>query len=382
MSKALSAFTISLLALPFFLLASAAQQVHYLPDKVGVWKPWRMSCSGSGQGLTAEQNRVYSAKLFKLSEVIHQSPVFNPPIGIDAVPTGCVNATIEFLDDYPAARTGPVPGYVMIGTFSYALTPDTHKIVIADEGPHFFVDVNSLVRVYSNVQTMVQDDRGKIFVAPEIARSVSGFPLYKNGTMVITKIPRPIFQPVSAERYVFARIRQAQIELADYQRRHLDFVGEKRQKNVQESYQRMLKINPEHAESFLRAAQDGDRKSDETFTRLEGAKQLEIAGYQAELASLSDVQRSSQAYVVRDYKGPARNRLLAYPNEQGAEPLVCFNPDFFDRSRPRTDIQSLVVGRLYDREYRDKSYDPQNQRIIDFRKSFDFQSLVPLLDIQ
>ena len=34
---------------------ASAQRVHYLPDKVGVWKPFQMSCSGSGQGLTGEQ---------------------------------------------------------------------------------------------------------------------------------------------------------------------------------------------------------------------------------------------------------------------------------------------------------------------------------------
>lgn len=382
MSRALSAFTISLLALPFFAITSPAQQVHYLPDKVGVWRKWQMSCSGSGQGLTAEQNRVYSAKLFKLSEAIHQSPVFNPPIGIDAVPTGCVNATIEFLDDYPAARSGPVPGYVMIGTFSYAVAPDTQKIVIADEGPHFFVDVNSLVRVYSNSGEVAHDEQGKIFVAPEIARTESGFPLYRNGCLVITRVPRPVFQPVSAERLLLARIRQAKLELAEYQKKYEEFVGAKAEQRMQDTYQRIRLRNPQDAERYLASAQQAERQSDLTFTKLQRTKEAEIAGYQAELDSLSGEQRGSQAFVTDRNNYPPKGRLLAVSGQSGVWPVVAFNPDFFDRSRPRTDIQALVVGRLYDKDYREKSYDPQYQRVIDFRKSFDFQTLLPFLDVQ
>jgi hypothetical protein len=360
----------------------AQNRPTYLPEKVGVWRPFRTGCSGSGQGLSAEQSRVYTEKLRRISEAIHQSQVFNPPLGIDGVPTGCANATIEFLDDYPTARTGPVPGYVMVGTFSYALSGATGKVAIADEGPHFFVDVNSMVRLYSNTLTLAQDERGRIFVDPQVARSISGLPLYKTGSIVITRIPRPIFQPVSAERYINARIGKARKELADYQKRHQETVSEKRQKSVQDSYQRLRARNPAQAESFLKAAQEGDLKAAETFTRLEQSKEAEIANYQGELAALSQSQRSAQAYVVQNYREPVKSRLLAYAGEAGMEPLVCFNPAFFDRTRPRTDVQALVVGRLYDSGLRERSYDPQYQRVIDFRQTFDFQTLVPLLDIQ
>lgn len=339
-----------------------------------------MSCDGSGQHLTSEQNRIYSDELYRISEALHQAQVFNPPMGIVARPTGCVNATIEFLDDYPEARSGPIPGYVMVGTFSYALRRGTSQVAVADEGPHFFVDVNSLVRLYSSIGETTHDERGKIFVGPEIARQVSGFPLYQNGNIVITKSSRPIFQAVSAERFLLARMRQARVELADYQRRHQDFAGAKRDKRVQDTYQRIRARNPQDAEKFLTTAQQADQHSDQVFTNLEQAKQVEIANYQAELDSLSPQQRNAQAYVTQKFFGPPKGRMLANPGQMGAFPLVCFNSDFFDRSRPRTDIQSLVVGRIYDPAYKEKSYDPQYQRIIDFRKSFDFQSLLPLLD--
>jgi len=380
--RRVSSAGVRLLLVSLSCVTALGQHAHYLPDKVGLWRPFQMSCSGSGQGLTSEQNRVYSAKLLKLSEAIHQAQVFNPPMGINAVPTGCVNATMEFLDDYPAARTGPVPGYLMVGTFSYALTPDTQKVVVADEGPHFFVDVNSMVRLYSGTGEAAHDEQGKIFAAPEIARTESGFPLYRNGCIVITRNPRPVFAPVSAERFLLARIRQARLELADFQKRHQEYVGEKAEQRMQETYQRLRARNAQDAEKYLASAQQAERQSDVTFTKSEQAKQLEIAEYQSELDSLSSEQRSAQAFTAQPYNGPPKGRLLALPGQAGVWPLVAFNPEFFDRSRPRTDIQSLVVGRLYDGAYREKSYDPQYQRLIDFRRSFDYQTLVPLLDIQ
>jgi hypothetical protein len=54
--------------------ASADAKPTFLPDKVGVWRKWAMSCDGSGHGLTSEQNSIYGSKLYKLSEVIHHSP--------------------------------------------------------------------------------------------------------------------------------------------------------------------------------------------------------------------------------------------------------------------------------------------------------------------
>ena len=371
-------------------------KVQYLPEKVGVWKPLTMSCSGSGQGLTAEQNRIYSSKLHRLSEVIHQSPTFNPPMGIEARPSGCVNASYEFLDDYPGNRTGPIPGYLMVGTFSYANYAGTTRVVVADEGPHFFVDVNSLVRLYSASAELARDEGGKIFPMAADAKTVQGLPFY-NGSFVVTRVPRPIFLPVSAERFLQARIKQAQAELAKLQADHQKQAGEygrwiagreKRELERQRSYQNMKVIAPQNADNYLRISEEGDRKRGEALkaeadnagvpTTAEQFKQRELDGYQAELAALSPERSAAQAWY--SWQHQQGQSLLAESNEWDARPLVRFNPDFFDRSRPRTDIQVLVVGWLYQNGLRERSYDPQYLRIIEFRKRFDFQSLVPILD--
>ena len=385
---------VHLLVIAASVSAAAEQRSQFLPDKVGVWKPFRMSCDGSGHALSAEQNRVYGDKLFKISETVHHSQVFNPPMGIEARPTGCVNATIEFLDDYPGNRTGPIPGYLMVGAFSYAYYAGTTRVVLADEGPHFFVDVNSLMRLYSDAAEIARDEGGKIFPLAENTRSLQGFPLY-SGCLVITKITRPIFLPVSAEQILQAKIHQAQTELAKAQADHHQQASEydrwianrdKRARSREVAYQALLRSNPNGAANFLRDTEENDRKQEErlradkanagVLSVAEQFRQRELDGYEAELASLSPEQRTAQAWYSWDR--PYGARFLADPSEPKARPLARFNPDFFDRSHPRTDIQVLVVGRLFHGLL--PSDDPQYQRLIDFRKSFDFKSLVPFLD--
>lgn len=372
----------------------SAQRPHFLPDKVGVWKPFRMSCDGSGHALTNEQNRIYASKLQKLSEAVHQSQVFNPPMGVEARPTGCVNATIEFLDDYPGNRTGPIPGYLMIGTFSYAYYAGTTRVVVADEGPHFFVDVNSLMRLYSDAAEIAHDEDGKIFPLAANTKSVQGFPFY-NGSIVITKVTRPIFLPVSAEQVLQAKIHQARTELAKAQADHHQQAAEfdrwvanrdKRHQAREITYQRLMISNPQGAAKYLHDTEEIERKQEERLKAeaanagvpsvTEQFRQKELNSYETELASLSPAQRVAQAWY--NWGRPYGSRFLADPTEPKARPLARFNTDFFDRSRPRTDIQVLIVGRLYGDLH--ESDDPQYQRLVDFRRSFNFQTLVSFLD--
>ena len=371
--------------------ASAEAKSTFLPDKVGVWRKWAMSCDASGHGLTHARNSVYGSKLYRLSEVIHHAVVFDPPMGIEAVPTGCVNATLEFLDDYPGSHAGPIPGYVMVGTFSYAYYAGTTRVVRSDAGPHFFVDVNSLMRLYSDAPEIARDDGGKIFPQSDI-RSVQGLPFY-NGGIVITKINRPIFLPVSAERFLQARIHQAQAELAkaraERQKQSGDDVRwlanrDKRQQERERTYRQLLAANPKGAADFLRDTEENERRQEARLRAgnagtpgpAEQFKQKELDAYQAELAARSPEQRTAQAWY--SWQRKTGESLLSNSAQREAKPLVRFNPDFFDRSRPRTDFQVLIVARLY--ETSKSSPDPQDQRIVDFRNSFDFRSLFFLLD--
>jgi hypothetical protein len=374
-----------------------AQKIIYYPDKPGIWRPWKSGCSNRGFGLSAQQTTFYLSKLHKIAELVHQSPTFNPPRGIDAQPSGCLSS--QFLDDYPGRDSGPVPGYLMVGTFSYFSSANVPTPIVGDEGPHFFIDVNSLVRLYSSLPEIARDNGGKIFAAPQVVRTLEGFPLYDSGSIVITKIPRPIFQPVSVERFLQARILKAQTELTAAQAERAKQAGsydrwlagrEKRRQEREKSYQELKAIAPQNADNYLRIAEEGERKQEEIQkslslqaqsgpSSLEQSKQQELDGYRAELAALSADQRSAQAYFDPSHR-EIPGHSLADPRQPGAKPLASLNPNFFDRSRPRTDFQVFVVGWLYERTLHDIPDDPARMRIIEFRKTFDFHALLPFLD--
>jgi len=236
-----------------------------------------------------------------------------------------------------------------------------------------------MVQLYRGGTVIAKDEQGDMFLEPAVVRTVSGVPLFQNGCIVITHNPQPIFQKVTVERFLRARIREAQAELADFQRRHKDLVGESRQRSDQQSYQRLLARNAADAEKLRRSPARARVHDDRLFTQLEQSKQTEIAGYQSQLASLTAEQRNAPAYAGLNYYANGKY-LLANANQPGAKPLVGFNPDFYDHSRPRTDVQSIAVCRLYEKGLREKAYDPQYERLVEFRKSFNFQTLLALLD--
>jgi hypothetical protein len=227
-------------------------------------------------------------------------------MGIEAVPTGCVNATMEFLDDYPGNRTGPIPGYLLVGTFSYTYYAGTTKIVVAEEGPHFFVDVDSLVRVYANLPKVAEDDAVTIFLAPQVARTASGFPLYKNGSIVITRIPRPVFLPVSVEQFLQAGIRQAQTELAKLQ-------AERGRDST--AYTRWLADRDKRQGERERQLQELDGYQSQSGGRFSSCRGEEGAGpgrnYEAQngLCQHADNRRAVQATGTRSLPGGTGNAV-------------------------------------------------------------------------
>jgi hypothetical protein len=60
----------------------------------------------------------------------------------------------------------------------------------------------------------------------------------------------------------------------------------------------------------------------------------------AELAGMTPEERASQAWTRKAFDYPS---TFVPANTKDARPVVMFNPDYFDLSRPRTDIQLITV---------------------------------------
>ena len=64
-----------------------------------------------------------------------------------------------------------------------------------------------------------------------------------------------------------------------------------------------------------------------------------VGDLQAQLAAMSPAERASQAWVAV----PGAISPLVPEGTKGARRVVVVNPDYFDRDRPRTDVQLVTV---------------------------------------
>jgi glutathione S-transferase len=87
---------------------------------------------------------------------------------------------------------------------------------------------------------------------------------------------------------------------------------------------------------------EGLRRDDSRFMAgaAEGQRHIDrhLADLERELAAMSPSQRASQAWI-----GGNSPSLLTAAGAPQARRLVAPNPDFYDRARPATDVQALLV---------------------------------------
>jgi hypothetical protein len=105
---------------------------------------------------------------------------------------------------------------------------------------------------------------------------------------------------------------------------------------------------PATREQFLRElirAREADLAKDEAHVSPEGrvalteARAALVDPLRSQLEGMSAGERASQAWVVHS----SEVLPLVPANAEGARRSVVFNPDYFDRSRPRTDIQLISI---------------------------------------
>jgi hypothetical protein len=109
-----------------------------------------------------------------------------------------------------------------------------------------------------------------------------------------------------------------------------------------------------------------------------------LESLRAELARMTPAERASPAWFDSLAEGPGASGLVA-PHAPRAVELVTTNPDFFDRSRPRTDFQVISVdieyGPRVGADHANLSQDDlPDWRMYEFLTTTDWQRVAALLD--
>jgi hypothetical protein len=363
-------------ALAVILLTAAsslnAQQptMRTLANEPGTWRPW--TCIGLSQNdiksysLTQSDVDAFKARLQQIAEVFRSSPVWSPPMGVDPSLTGSL-----FMPSIPGAkRTSlPIAGTIMMGCFDHyeVVRPvgnrEQHERYVGGETSHIMIDVNMIPS--GDGVNMLSDNEGKFYEEPVRTADMGGFPTYGDDLLIMVKNGRPVWTPITRERYLKAFIAKRRPEaanaeryIADQQKKYEAFVAPDasaaRQAKYKAAVDKMASKGAAAAEHERRywerdeADQLALLKRGASHDPKDSAYAGVIAGLKAaeeQLASMSLADRSAPACLLEDMRDPTKSGLVAMGTPQ-CKPLVGKNPNFFDPDLPRSVPQIIVVQRF------------------------------------
>lgn len=274
-----AALCAALLSLP----ATAADSIPRLlaPEK-GAWFPLPPKLvspkSAKYFGYQDAQIERMTANLLTYMEKIHRDvPFINPPKGYDVKYSAVICEAECFKGQPMKAQTTMV-------VLDYTVDRPGAKPERAPEGPTFKFWFNDIGRVSGK-------DDGVYFPSPRVISHIDGRPVYDGGLVVLSKIDKPLFVPVSFEKVIGDDI----AGLTD----RLDMVK--------------------------KSASTQTTPGDIRYVRDMTAKlEKQLAEKRDKLAAMSPAERAAP-YVDRD-----------------GTPYVYNNKDFLDRSRPSA-LQLVVI---------------------------------------
>ena len=311
-------------------MAPAQDKAHAKP---GFWRPTSFDRPYDPHSeLSRAEFKVVNEKLRAVTEVLRESAALKSPVGFEVAVYQAVGISTESLD----ASSKLLPGSSLrIQLFRYIQTCETCPIEPqAESSSHIVIRFNNIYPLFPLWQKPYESDaEGPIYVGPFAKGDLAGFTIYqapgRGPKFVLTnRVTKPVLVPVSEERYLRARIGRAQKGL------------------------------------------DGYRSRGQTNDYLI----RDIAALENELAGLSAAERAAPAQVAGATSRPSG---LSPAFDRKSQALLAPNPDFYDRTLPRTSLQIAVVE-TYPAELTFASFSVEKiQELLD---TVDWKRIASLLD--
>lgn len=317
--------------------------------------------------LTKAEDAAFNEHLKKILDIILEQPHLKPPRGtelrgwlrnwrVPACPEG--GGTCRGV---PVAGQGVLHFHRLLEGKGGKVFP----IIEADGGMSF--SLNDLDQALG-FDFFGTDSQGrKIRAMLEFHGDINGAALFRYGwgseLIVIARGDRHWWEPVSREEFLKARIRDLEKEVAKVGKisstPHGDLYQKwlaekpKRQKEADDFYREMKKTNPAIAESLREQGrkleaemtekfrQEGERESVRPPQKWENPNEDSLRLHREALEAMPPAQRAAPAYHLRK-ENPLEPELAPAGSTEGVQ-LVVINPEYFDKSLPRTAIQIMAV---------------------------------------
>jgi len=338
---------------------------------------WKMTSNFTNPGpevfgATSAQTRALTAKINEIGRVIHDTKVFNPPLGFEARAQARLFPFRAWW--IPASECGPnipscreVPliaelAVTLFDLFHYSDEPPSQARTNAEINLDAWFYINDL-RISLPMDSFGAGlaDARPICLKPMIVKRAAGIPVYALapgdglGYLYFTNGRSP-WVPVTCEQFITSLIRKLGADL-DKQKaepgqpegeQHASRAGiEQRRKEIEKMYADLEKDPVKRARLVEEALKAAAAKEAATAKSQAGARQevpdtdrTLIAPLRDELARMTPAERASAAWYLKPADGRSGLVPAGTPN---ARELVTLNVDYFDRSRPRSDIQLIVV---------------------------------------
>jgi hypothetical protein len=355
------------------LLAGQQGTLRTLSNEPGKWHPWSFQGGDPSPGelrrlgATAADVTAIRTRIKQVADILHATPVWVTPMGVDAHLSGSVSAPIV-----PGAQPyQPLAGSILFGSYEHfeiAQGAEPYEHTVAGETLLISIDFNH-VPIFHSGGILLKDDRGEFAREPQRSPDLVGFQNYRD-LIVIATNGRPLTVPVSRERFLKAFIAKRRGEaaladtyIADQQKKLDEFKKPEAAAARQAKYAE--KVAAVAAKSGAQAA-DHERKyweRDEADTLRDLTKGASrdpavsrqaaiIAGLKAaedQLAAASPDDRQKQACYVDSAADPSKSGLTPM-GTPGCGPLISQNLEYFDPKLPRSVIQIITASQFGEAE--------------------------------
>lgn len=322
-----------------------------------------------------------------------RTPLLSPPRGFELLHN--VNA-----DARSTPRGGPIPvssGFILLSYGSAKRLPNGRFAVIG-EGPvlgGFAMNVINCGNP-SAERDLGRDEKSAFYILPEQTATVHGWPQFGR-VVFMTKRTQPRWVPVTVERVLKVQIAAArktqqdvnasspQSAYAKWQSGH-----DERIRQYQKAHDEMAKVNKQQADQMLASMLDSEKQTDKMMVAMaqQGSDMSKmVSNNQAQTSktlqdletrmnSLSPAQRTAPAYIYQSADGAFAVGQVVPPGTPGGVAVVYPNPDFYDKSLPPWEAQSLCVDVSTGPRSRD---DPLYPTIVKIWQSLDWDAFAQVL---
>lgn len=344
------------------LLAAAtvdSQDNLYYPDTPGEWQNKIYTEDifqyfGKNLGFSLERAKQFRANVRPIIETIRRTPVFNPPLGFQAV------AATQWRS-YGLPAGAPMSADFSV-TFYYFIK-EYGKLSWGGEANTSFRMKFNPTYTLTGYEFLKTPDGFVIYDEPHETSRVDNAPVYDDGLIILHKPNRKPWIPATREQYLTAwlKVRAADIAKIEADSAAYDASGPykafladkpKRQKAMEETYRRMKQSNPQKAEEMRAQWQKTEQAMEVGLKRNQvpatagndrGVELLRAKETEARqlLESMTASQKAAPAWykAEKDKIGAG----LVDPGTPEARAMVVPNPEMYDRSLPQSDIQLITV---------------------------------------